>query len=84
MSKRDFDIALIGAGAYSLPLAVYAKSLGRIGIHTGGETQFFFGVKGGRWDKNDSYSKYYNEHWVRPSSDETPQNSSIIESGCYW
>jgi hypothetical protein len=33
MNNTDFDVALIGAGAYSLPLAVHAKKLGKHGIH---------------------------------------------------
>jgi hypothetical protein len=84
MSSKNFDVALIGAGAYSLPLVVHAKKLGRKGIHTGGETQFFFGIKGGRWDKNPFYSKYYNEHWIRTLPEESPPNNIIVEDGCYW
>ena len=38
----DFDIALVSAGAYSLPLAAYAKELGKIGIHAGGAMQLFW------------------------------------------
>lgn len=30
ISKYDFDIAIIGAGAYSLPLAAYVKQLARL------------------------------------------------------
>jgi hypothetical protein len=84
MSKIEFDIALIGAGAYSLPLAVYAKQLGRQGIHTGGETQFYFGIKGGRWDKMSSHNMFYNKYWIRPLPEDTPTNNSVIEHGCYW
>lgn len=84
MEAIDFDIALIGAGAYSLPLAVHARRLQRIGIHTGGETQFFFGIRGGRWDDSSMYNRFYNEHWIRPSAEETPPNSFLVENGCYW
>lgn len=83
MSAIDFDVALIGAGAWSLPLAVHAKELGKIGIHLGGATQLLFGIKGKRWDsKGDPY--FYNDSWVRPSSDETPETADIVEGGCYW
>ena len=34
--KTNFDVLLVGAGAYSLPLCSFAKSLGKIGIHLGG------------------------------------------------
>lgn len=83
MALRDYDVALIGAGAYSLPLAVHAKHLGKQGIHLGGATQFYFGIKGKRWDKTDE-SQYYNEHWIRPLVEDTPPNNAIIEGGCYW
>ena len=85
MSKIDFDVCFVGAGAWGLPLAVHAKRLGKIGIHTGGDTQLLFGIKGKRWDDNpDMRKKLYNEHWVRPSQEETPKDRAFIEGGCYW
>lgn len=77
---RKFDVALIGAGAWSLPLAARLKQAGRIAIHLGGETQLVFGIKGQRWE---SYG-IYNEDWVRPSAEETPKNFLLKENGCYW
>jgi len=85
MEKIDFDVCFVGAGAWGLPLAVHAKRMGKIGIHSAGDTQLIFGIKGKRWDDNPGRGgAYYNEHWVRPSKDETPQNNSFIEGGCYW
>ncbi len=84
MAGKAFDVALIGAGAWSLPLASHARMLGKIGIHLGGITQILFGIKGGRWDREDPISSQYNEYWVRPSETETPANVEIIEKGCYW
>ena len=46
----DFDIALIGAGAYGLPLTLYCKSLGKMALQTGGATQTLFGIMGKRWE----------------------------------
>lgn len=43
MSSIDFDLAMISAGAYSLPLANWAKGIGKIGIHAGGAMQLFLG-----------------------------------------
>jgi len=77
---RDFEVALIGAGAWSLPLAARLKQAGRIAIHLGGETQLVFGIKGQRWEK---YA-IYNEHWVRPLPQETPPGFLKKENGCYW
>lgn len=84
MAKIDFDVAIIGAGAWSLPLAVRAKQMGKIGIHLGGSAQILFGVKGGRWDTHPIISSFFNEYWVRPSQQDRPQEAHRIEGGCYW
>jgi hypothetical protein len=84
VEKVDFDIAIIGAGAYGLPLAFHVKSLGKKAIHMGGATQILFGIKGKRWDQHEVISKLYNEHWVRPLPSERPEHYYDIEKGCYW
>lgn len=86
MAKVEFDICLIGAGAYGLPLASFAKSLGKQAIHMGGVTQILFGIKGKRWEElhADSTALLFNEHWVRPMDSETPGNKNLVEKGCYW
>ena len=82
--KIDFEIALIGAGAYGMPLAAFIKDIGKKAIHLGGATQILFSIKGKRWDERDFYRKMYNEHWVRPAKEEIPPNFSSVDSGCYW
>jgi hypothetical protein len=84
MAAEPFDVAIIGAGAWSLPLAVYAKSLGAWGIHLGGPTQILFGIKGRRWETNDRVAAHVNDAWVRPSESETPKTVRQVENGCYW
>ncbi len=84
MESIEFDVALIGAGAYGLPLAAHAKLMGRQAVHMGGALQIFFGIKGGRWDENPEINRFYNEHWVRPLPEETPAKSDGVEEGCYW
>lgn len=84
VASTNFDIAIIGAGAYGLSLAAFIKKLGKKAIHLGGATQILFGVRGARWDKRPFYQQLFNEHWIRPISSETPQNSSSVENGCYW
>jgi len=88
ISTLSFDIALISAGAYGLPLATGIKSSGRISIHIGGVMQLFFGIRGGRWDPvSNQYpflSKYESDAWVRPTMDETPVWSRSVEGGAYW
>ena len=81
--KIDFDVAIIGCGAYGMPLGAMLKQRGKTVIHLGGVTQLLFGIKGARWD-NQSLARFYNEHWVRPSESETPAGAHKIEGACYW
>lgn len=88
ISACNFDICIIGCGAYGFPLAAHVKRIGKKAIQLAGMTQLLFGIWGARWDKN-NYSKYnykdlLNEYWVRPSQNECPQNASKVENGCYW
>lgn len=82
----DFDVAVIGAGAYGLPLAAYVKQMGRTAVHLGGQTQLLFGIRGRRWEVEspDDIASLFNEQWVRPSAEETPERSGDVEGGCYW
>ncbi|HUM50422.1 MAG TPA: hypothetical protein PK431_01355, partial [Chitinophagales bacterium] len=82
--KTDFDVAIIGAGTYGLPLAAFVKSIGKQAIHMGGATQLMLGIKGNRWDKDPIISKLYNEYWTRPFDYETPKDYKKVEGGSYW
>lgn len=78
----DFDVAVIGAGAYGLPIGQFIKHMGRVAIHLGGPTQLVFGIRGSRWEKDKRYSALMNGSWVYPSSEETPW--FFREQGGYW
>lgn len=80
MDEIDFDIALIGAGAYGFPLGSYAKELGKKGLHIGGALQLYFGIRGAYYDQ----FNYHNEHWTRPLEEEKPQGFKKVEAGRYW
>ena len=84
IERVNFDIALIGTGASSLPLAAFIKSLGKQAIHLGGPLQILFGIKGKRWNDNRFMGCFFNENWVLPSKKETPDEFDKIEGGCYW
>lgn len=79
-----FDVALIGCGAYGMPLGAFVKQLGRTAIVVGGATQLLFGIRGRRWDVNPDFSPLMDETWVRPSPAETPPQSGTVEDACYW
>ena len=82
--KIDFDVAIIGCGVYSFPLAAKLRAKGKQVVQMGGATQILFGIKGKRWDTHPLISKLYNKHWVRPLPEETPEKNAIVEGGCYW
>lgn len=84
IDKIDFDIAIIGCGAYGFPLAAYCKKNGKKAIHLGGATQILFGIRGKRWEELPEVAKFMNEYWVRPLPEETPQAKQTVEGGCYW
>lgn len=95
----DFDICILGCGAYGLPLAAHVKRLGKKAIHLGGGTQLLFGIKGKRWEEehysktfhyrpnesiNMNYADLFNEHWVYPDESEKPKDAIRVENACYW
>lgn len=85
ISKTDFDIAIIGCGAYGFPLASYVKDLGKQAIHLGGVTQLLLGIKGKRWEEWEHYTelrKNNGENWI--FTQDIPKNFEKIEGGCYW
>ena len=98
IDKIDFDIAIIGCGAYGLPLAAHVKRIGKQAVHMAGGTQLLFGILGKRWteqyqgywhyrpdiDISLDYHPLFNEYWVSPSQNEKPKGSEKVEDSCYW
>lgn len=84
---QDFDVAIIGCGAYGFPLASAIKRMGKPVIHLGGATQLMFGITGKRWIEGDYHNfsnDVVNEYWTRPLEEETPAGAKNVEGGCYW
>ncbi len=84
MDKVDYDIAIIGCGAYGFHLAAHAKRKGHKAIHLGGATQILFGVKGKRWEERDDFKVLFNDNWCRPREEDRPKGADKVEKGCYW
>ena len=80
IDQLDFDIALIGAGAYGFPLGSYVKNKGKKALHLGGILQLFFGIRGKFYDQ----FNYHNEYWTRPLEEEKPKGFQKVEAGRYW
>lgn len=93
IDNSDYDVCLIGCGAYGFPLAAHIKRQGKKAIHLGGVLQLLFGIRGKRWENpnygnasfpSGAYLNLPNEYWIRPSEEETPKFASNVEGGCYW
>lgn len=82
--KYDYDVAILGCGAYGMPLAAKLKKDGKKVVYMGGVLQMLFGIKGKRWDKEPKAAALYNAHWVNPDPQFKPQNAETVEGGCYW
>lgn len=77
ISKLDFDIAIIGCGAYTAPLCAYIKKIGKQAIQLGGGMNIIFKIISGRYKSTDP-------DWVHCDELEKPKNYMKIEKGCYW
>jgi hypothetical protein len=89
IDKTNYDICLIGCGAYGFPLAAHVKRSGKKAVHLGGSLQLLFGIRGKRWENPNyhtqyNYAKLMNEHWVKPGEEEKPKNVNQVEDSCYW
>lgn len=84
IDKRDFDIAIIGCGAYGFPLAAYVKSIGKKAIHLGGAVANMFGIKSKQVNISSKLSTLVNKYWISPNEKETPRNFQQVEGGLYW
>ena len=95
IDKEEYDVCLIGCGAYGFPLAAHVKRTGKQAVHLGGALQLLFGIQGNRWEDPNYgvkewgivqglYSNLMNEYWVRPSENEKSNNAKAVEGGCYW
>jgi len=89
IDHTDYDVCLLGCGAYGFPLAAYIKRTGKKAIHLGGSLQLLFGIRGARWENPNydpihNYVRLMNEHWIKPGKDEKPKSADQVENACYW
>ena len=97
IDKIDFDICLLGCGAYGLPLAAHIKRRGKKAVHLGGGIQLLFGIMGKRWDDIDylkaynipeiaqkPYNSLYNNYWIKPLKEDTPKEALKVDGAVYW
>ena len=84
IGRLDFDVAVVGCGAYGLPTGAFVKSLGKVAVHMGGATQLLFGISGGRWRTQPVFRSLMTDAWQPPLESEHPPGWEKIENGCYW
>ena len=80
----DFDIAILGCGAYGHMLCHKIHTeLHKDAIYVGGSIQTMFGIISSR-EKEHKKIKY-DDNWISEIPDEyKPTNYTWIENGCYW
>lgn len=79
------DVVLLGCGAYGMPLAAHAKSLGMGAVYVGGLLQTLFGIRGHRFETGNRIAKLMNKHWMRPLPTDMPTGQrDLLEGGAYW
>lgn len=95
IDSKEYDVCLVGAGAYGFPLAAHVKRQGKQAIHLAGALQLLFGIKGKRWEDSSfgvkewglnvgAYSSMINQNWLSPGDNFKAKNASNVENGCYW
>lgn len=84
IAALNFDVAIVGCGAYGLPVGAFIKRLGKPCIHLGGATQLLFGITGTRWRTQPVFRALQTKAWRSPAESERPANWEKIENGCYW
>jgi len=86
IDKKQFDIALIAAGALAIPIASHVKNTGKIGIDLGGHLQVLFGVIGQRWRQQEEWREnYFNGHWIDMPARYRPREVDAgLRKGDYW
>ncbi|SEW42630.1 hypothetical protein [[Clostridium] fimetarium] len=85
IDSYDYDVALIGCGAYGMSFAAHCKRNGKIAIHMASWVQMLFGIYGQRWAVDQpEYADFINEYWTRPLKSEKPKNADVVENGAYW
>jgi hypothetical protein len=80
----DYDVAIIGCGAYGLPLGAHIKQSGKVAVHFGGAVQLLFGISGSRWRNMPEFRALMRDAWRSPAESERPLGWEKIEEGCYW
>jgi hypothetical protein len=83
--KRDFDVALIGCGAYGYPLAGSVRKTGRTVIELCGSVVKLFGIYGWKFEQRNQkrLDEWGAQYWTCPI-ETPPEQSKYVEEAGYW
>lgn len=80
----DYEIALLGCGAYAFDLAAHVKRSGKIAITLCGSHEVLFGIYGKRYEEFLKENHLLNQYWKRPGNKYKPDGFEKVEGGAYW
>ena len=89
-AQGDFDVAVIAAGGYAMPLAHYVRSAKNASVVVGGgTTQLWFGIMGHRWSP---HFRKWPPGWIYPLQEDMPAGFDLVDdhgnksgkAGPYW
>ncbi len=81
----EYDVALIAAAGYAIPIATYIKRQNKVAIDVGGHLQVLFGVMGKRWRESKEYQeKYITDAWIDMPEKYKPKRTDVCDQGAYW
>lgn len=84
VETKKFDIALVSAGSYGMPICNILQSLGIKSIYMGGALQILFGIMGNRWSNSSAVQAIMTDKWKRPNSNSKPMGYRFIDRSSYW
>ena len=86
VAATDFDVCLVGAGAWSLPLCAFVRrTLKRPAVHLGGGLQLLFGIRGKRWEAGHPLVQQLWNEGVDPSVSGGDAEAKLKnDGGAYW
>lgn len=83
VQTKDFDIALLGCGAYGHMLTHKIHEMGKDAIYIGGCITNIFGILSSR--EREHTDLKINKYWITEIPERfRPANYKDIENGCYW
>jgi hypothetical protein len=82
--NKQYDYALVAAGAYGLPIGNFLKENAISTIYMGGALQLLFGVFGARWKNRSDIDMFRTAYWLEHPLELPPRGARFVEGKTYW